>query len=98
VGTARSTNSSATDGHAKSEPAVSSALRQRNTAATWKKTFGFHPLLVFLTAPTSPPGKRWPRAKDTLSTGLPAVAVLNCSDCFVIGGTAKNIMHLNQRI
>jgi hypothetical protein len=51
VGTARSTNSSATDGHAKSEPAVSSALRRRNTAATWKKTFGFHALLVFLDRP-----------------------------------------------
>ena len=34
---------------------------KENAAATWKKTFGFHPLLVFFwTAPTSPPGKRWP--------------------------------------
>ncbi len=33
---------------------------KENAAATWKHTFGMHPLLVFWTGETSPPGKLWP--------------------------------------
>ena len=33
---------------------------KENAAATWKHTFGFHSLLMFLDRPTSPPGRPWP--------------------------------------
>jgi Transposase DDE domain group 1 len=33
---------------------------KENAAATWKKSFGFHPLLAFLTGPKSQAGRRWP--------------------------------------
>ena len=33
---------------------------EQNAAATWKKTFGFHPLLAFWTGRRSRAGRRWP--------------------------------------
>ena len=33
---------------------------KNNAAKTWKKTFGFHPLLAYLDRPASPAGRRWP--------------------------------------
>jgi Transposase DDE domain group 1 len=33
---------------------------KQNAAATWKKTFGFHPLLAFLDRPEVAGGRRWP--------------------------------------
>lgn len=33
---------------------------KENAAATWKKSYGFHPLLCFLDRPTSPVERRWP--------------------------------------
>jgi hypothetical protein len=39
---------------------------KENTAATWKKAFGFHPLLAFLNRPDIAAGEAFGRASKTL--------------------------------
>jgi hypothetical protein len=48
---------------------------KQDAAATWKNTFGFHPLLAFLDRPEVAGGKGWPGccARGTRAATLPLI-------------------------